>query len=266
MAIPYEVLEPTFIAVVLGLAVLFVIAPALRLGPDTERRTRTIRLVTGTVLAIVIVGSLGLRALGAPIDPTSQPLHFGHSWSDGGPRLLAEMDLHPASGQGFPAVELLYAYAPGAEIRAGITLANDGDVPLTVTGFDSPANPNVRSVELRLPPQLSHNLPPPYPNEGTDDWSSEPFHPFEIPAHDEAGLAVEVTLGVCPGMTPVATLAPSASLIPASDPSLTGGFTALSDINVRYTALGISRTANIVLGGTIYIITSERNVYGCPPA
>src|ERR1035437_7675423 len=120
MAIPYEVLEPAVIAVVLGLSLLFLIAPGLRRGPSNVRRTRTIRIVTGAVLAIVVAGSLGFRALGAPIDPTSQPLLFGHSWSGGGPRLLAEMDLHPASGQGFPAVELLYAYAPGAEIRAGI--------------------------------------------------------------------------------------------------------------------------------------------------
>jgi hypothetical protein len=135
-----------------------------------------------------------------------------------------------------------------------------------VTGFDSEANPNVRSVDLRLPPQLSQDLPPTYPNEGSGNWSSEPFRPFEIPAHGEVGLAVAVTLGVCPGMSPVATLGPGASLVPESDPSLTGGFTALGSITFHYSALGISRSANVVLAGTIVIIASEPNVYGFPPA
>jgi hypothetical protein len=265
MAVPYEILEPACLAVAFGLALAFLIAPRIADLADGLPRARGIRLVTGSVLAMIVGVGLGLQALGAPIDPNNQPLHFGHAWGSADPRLLAVRQLLATSAD-TPQVQLLYAYSPGAEIRVGITLENDGAAPLTVTGIDSPAGPWVDSVQFRLPPQLSADLPPAYPNQGTDNWSSQPFHPFQIPAHGEVGLAAAVTLGVCPGMSPVPTLGPGASLMPESDPSLTGGFTALSDINVRYTAFGISRSAAIVLAGAIEIVTSARNVYGCPPA
>ncbi len=266
MALPYDLVGLVFVLVVGGLMVAWWAAPALAAGlprkftgeTDPLWRIRRVRRTVLVLLALVVAGAFGLRAAGAPLAPGDEPLGFGHAWGGDDPLLLGELD---ASPQG----EIFFAYAPGAEIRTGITLANDGNVPLTVTGLEPPPHPvYVRSYELRLPPGApTPDLPLVYPDEGAS-WTSEPFRAFEIQAHGEVGVGLAVTLNACPEMSPVPTLAPGASLMPAADPRFTRGFGAVDALRVRYTAFGISRTATVTLPMSLNVVTS--GVPECLPA
>jgi hypothetical protein len=257
VAIPYEALVGVAVIVVFGSAVAWLAAPMLAARYATGR-SRGIRVVIGVVLAILVVATAGLRAAGAPLAPSDQPLQYGHAYGGDDPRLLS-------IGRG-PGTQYMYAYAPGAEIRTGITLANDGDVPLTVTGLEPASIPNVRSIELRLSPGApTQDLLPVYPNEGSDRWSSEPFHPVEIPAHGEIGLGLAVTIGVCPGAPTRPTLAPGASLLPESDPSLGGVMAGIGELHIRYSAFGVARTAIVTMPFSM-VVVGQPNVTGCAPA
>lgn len=83
-----------------------------------------------------------------------------------------------------------YAYAPDAELRTGLL----------------------------------------YPDEGSERWLSEPFHPFTMPAHTTADVGIAITLGTCPSAQAQPTRAPEASLLRDSDPALSGGFGALDTL------------------------------------
>src|ERR1035437_9226574 len=86
------------------------------------------KVASAAVLAAIVVAALGLRYVGLPLAPSDQPLQFGKSYEVGGPNLLARVAGDPGSD------EFDFAYAPGAEIRSGITLQNTGGLPLSVTG------------------------------------------------------------------------------------------------------------------------------------
>ncbi len=268
MAISYEVIQPGSIAIVIGLVLLFLIAPKLA-GRAKTLRTKRIRIATGIALAVLVAGAIGLNTLGAPLDPASRPLRTGHAYGGDDPRLLAMRDL-PRSGTNPLLSEYDYAYSPGAEIRIAFTLANAGSAPLTVVAIESPPSLNVRSVEFRLPSAVNSGLPATYanqyPGQPPGALADRQFHSFEIPAQGEVGLATAVTMGECPGSSPVPTLAPGASLLPSADPSLAGGFDVFNVIDVRYVQFGIARTETIVLPFSMHAVTGETNVYGCPPA
>jgi hypothetical protein len=266
MAVPYEVFVVVVVGIVMGLLVAWRASDAItsrlwaRAGgsADAKRRARHVRTGCGLVFAVVLVSTVGARWLGAPLAPADQPLQFGHASVTGGPALIAS-----TSSAGDRSDD--YAYAPGAEIRDGITLENNGDVPLTVTGLANDSIPFIRSLELRLPSgPLTQDIPPLYPNGGSATWASEPFHPFEIPAHGEVGLALDVTVGTCSTISPVPTLAAGASLIP-DDPSFWGALTAVSELHVEYEAFGLARTATIELPFREVVI-GGREVTGCPPS
>jgi hypothetical protein len=76
VAVPYEVVEPAFIALVVALVLLILAAPRLA-GMGRFFRGPRFRIVTGTALVVVVGGALGLTALGAPLDPEGRPLQFG---------------------------------------------------------------------------------------------------------------------------------------------------------------------------------------------
>ena len=169
-----------------------------------------------------------------------------------------------------PPPEYDYAYAPGAEVRISFLLLNASKAPLTVSSIGAQASANVSSIQFRLPPILNSDLPAAYPNEypneSADAWASRPFQSFDIGAGEEVGLVASVTLGECPGASPVPTLAPSASPLPNSDPRLGGGFDVLSVLEVRYVQLGIARTETIDLPFYMHAVTGQANTYGCPQA
>ena len=213
--------------------------------------SRQVRRICALALVALAAGALGLNAFGAPLAPNSQPLTIGDAWGGDDPLLIAVSDVWPGTGQ------FQYAYEPGAEIRTGITLANQGNAPLTVTGLGPPAyGEYVAGYKFLLPPgPLTAELVPVYPGEGPI-WTSEPFHPFEIPAHGEVGLALAVDLRVCPQVIPGPTLAPGAS------PSYAGldypdGFGALAMLDVAYSAFGIARTASVPLQTTLDVVTGN---------
>jgi hypothetical protein len=266
VAVPYEVVEPAFIAFVVALVLLILAAPRLA-GMGGFFRGPRLRIVTGTALIVVVGGALGLSALGAPLDPGGRPLQFGHAFGGNDPRLLAMRGSPSLTGM---LQEYDYAYAPGAEVRISFLVLNASKAPLTVSSIDADTGANVSSIQFRLPPILNSDLPAAYPNEypneSADAWASRPFHSFDIAAGDEVGLVASVTLGECPGASPVPTLAPSASPLPESDPRLSGGFGVLSVISVRYVQLGIARIETLALPFTMNAVTNQTNTYGCPPA
>lgn len=264
MAVPYELLWWVAVLVVIGLAGLWLIAPRLAARSpaqtrDFAGRSQRIRIGSAALLVALVAVAVGARAAGAPLAPSDQPLVFGHAYGGDDPRLIALVD----SNEG-PQYD--YAFAPGAEIRIGITLSNNGSVPLTVTGLAPEPITTVRALELRLPPgELTADLVPAYPDEGSDRWASEPFHAFDVPAHGEIGLVLAVTIGTCPAIPPVPTLAPEASLLPGSDPSLAGTVTGVGELNFEYVAVGIARTAAIELPFSMVVIGTP-GTFGCPSA
>ena len=197
---------------------------------------------------VLILAALGLNALGVPLDPNSQPLAIGSAWGGDDPLLIAVAGDGPGTGS------FQYAYEPGAEIRTGITL---GNAPLTVTGLGPPAYGTfIDGYKFLLPSgPLTTDLVPLYPGSGPI-WTSEPFRPFEIPAHGQVGLGLAVDLRNCPKIVPGPTLAPGAS---PADVGLNYavGFGAADSLDVAYTAFGIARTATVPLQSPLEVVTGD---------
>ncbi len=270
MAIPYIFIELVGLLLCAGLAFAWWRAPALTRARGAEwepvalaERTRRLRTTIAAVFALLALLAAGLTWAGMPLAPNAEPIAWGNEWSGGDPRFLA----YRGSYDPFidtPPGQMIFAYAPDAELRAGITLVNNGPAPLTVSGIEPTQGPNVRSLTLRLPPEpLPSDLLPLYPNEGSSIWISEPFHPFTIPAHTQVGLALAVTLGTCPGAEPQPTRAPGATLLPDTDPRLNGGFGVVDTLRLDYTALGIARTASLRMPFAIVAATGQSG-FGCP--
>jgi hypothetical protein len=269
MSVPYEIVDLAFVLGAIGLLAAWGYAarvagrlPARLFGDaDAGQRTRRVRRGSVVLLVVLGLGLIGLSAAGAPIGPFDQPLSVGGSWGGSDPLLLAIEDVRPGPSQ------FLYAYRPDAQIRTGLTLANNGNAALTVTGLEPPEHPvYVRSYELLLPPgQLTLDLVPVYPGE-EPVWTSEPFYPFEIPAHGEVALGFAVDLNACAGLKPVPTLGPGTSLsseLGSSYSSYSSGFTAASQIRIDYTAFGVSRTATVSLQSALEVVTDSSRA-GCP--
>lgn len=265
MSVPYALVLAITAVLVAGIVIVWVAAPALaRSGAVPDRRVREVRIGAGGLLGVLVVLVAILSVAGMPLLPNAEPLHIGNAYGGDDPRLLAfRSDFTPPGTFG----QALYAYAPGAELRTGLQLANDGPAALTVTGLEPSGGPTVRSLALRLapgPPPAQITLPL-YRNQGSARWLSEPFHPFTIPAHDQVGVGLAVTLGTCASAQPQPTRAPGASLLPDSDPALNGGFGAVDTLRIEYTVLGIQRTAVLPLPLAIVVVTGQ-STFGCPPA
>ncbi len=265
MAIPYALVLAIAAVLVAGIVIAWFAAPALASsGSAPVRRVRQVQVAAGGLLGVLVVLVAVLSVAGMPLLPNAEPLRFGNGSGGDDPRLLGlRNDFTPPSTFG----QALYAYAPGAELRTGLQLVNDGPAPLTVTGLEPSGGPNVRSLALRLAPgpPPAHIMLPLYPNQGSARWLSEPFHPFTIPARDQVGVGLAVTLGTCASAQPQPTRAPGASLLPDSDPALNGGFGAVDTLRIDYTVLGIQRTAVLPLPLAIVVVTGQPT-FGCSPA
>jgi hypothetical protein len=258
VSIPYEALNVVWVVLIVVLGVGWLAAPRLedRLpahllgGPDPAGRIRFIRWSCVAVLLVVAVSMVGWGVAGAPLAFDHQPLAIGDSWGGDDPQLLAVKELGTGQSQ------YTYAYRPGGQIRTGFSLANQGSATLTVTGIDPPDDPAyVRSFELVLPPgPPGPDLVPVYPGEGPI-WTSEPFHPFDIPPYSEVGLGLAVNLADCPGLMAIPTLAPGTSIPSEIDQAYTAGFTAASQIRIHYAAVGVSRTVALILHGALNVAT-----------
>jgi hypothetical protein len=265
MSVPYQLVNLVFILAAVGLAIAGRSEASLARGlparwfraADGRPQTQRVRRGAVGLLIIVALAFIGLRAAGAPLGPSDQPLNVDGAWGGNDPSLLAIQD------DGIDPGEFIFAFQPGGQIRTGLTLANNGPAPLTVTGIEQPVHLGAdRSFELLLPPgPLGPDLPPVNPGDGPV-WTSEPFHPFEIPAHADVALGLAVNFDACPGAMPVPTLAPGSSLEPQIDPSFTSGFTAASEITLDYTVLGISRSAKLTLHSGLAVVTN--GLIDCP--
>lgn len=264
MTVTYELVEGLAVLILGGFILLWWNAPWLAKRTSANpgfptvamSRSRTIRTASAAVLAAIVVAAVGLRYVGVPLAPFDQPLQFGQSYEAGGPSLLARVD-----GQTLGSAEYDFAYAPGAEIRSGITLQNTGGLPLSVTGVVEDSTPYVSSVELRLPAD------PTAPNAPLDSGVNGPFRPFTIPAHGEATLAMVVIVGKCPTIPPTPTQAPDASNAAVVDdsPPSGGALTSVSEIRIGYTVLGLARTATIRLPFS-QVVIGPPGTNGCPTA
>ena len=262
MTVNYELVEGLAVLMLCGLLLVWRNAPWLvgRLsaspGSSTaaEGRSRRLRVASAAVLAAIVVAAVGLRYVGVPLAPFDQTLQFGRSYEGGGPNLLARV-----AGQTLGSAEYDFAYAPGAEIRSGITLQNTGGLPLSVTGMVEDPIPYVSSVELRLPAD------PISSNAELDSGANGPFHPFTIPAHGEATLAMVVIIGKCPTIPPTPTQAPDASnaAVVGDSPPSGGALTSVSEIRIGYTVLGLARTATIRLPFS-QVVIGPPGTNGCP--
>lgn len=263
MAVPYELIVAIAAIIVVALAIGWWRAPLLvpaGSGPGPVRRRR---MAAGAVLAGLMVLAGALDVAGMPLLPNAQPLRVGGAAGGDDPRLLGFRTGFAADGR---IGEALYAYAPRAELRTGLQLANSGPAELIVTGLEPSGGPQVRSLALRLAPgdpQQSAILLPLYPAEGSTPWMSEPFHPFRIPAHGEVAVALAATLGTCAGAQPQPTRAPGATLWPEGAPVADGGFGAVDTLRLDYTVLGVQRTAVLPLPLAITVVTGG-NTFGCP--
>lgn len=260
MSVPYQLVNLLFILAAIGLLIAWRSAAGLaaRLparwftAPNGALHTRRVQRSAAALVIILALAFVGLRALGAPLGPSDQPLNLDGAWGGADPSLLAIQVNDDGSNQ------FMYAFQPGGQIRTGLTLGNDGNATLTVTGIEQPDHLGFdRSFELLLPPEpLGPDLPPVYPGAGPA-WTSEPFRPFQIPAHGDVGLGLAVNFEACPGMKPVPTLAPGSSLEPQVDPKYTSGFTAASEITIDYMVLGISRSAHLTLQSVLGVIMNS---------
>jgi hypothetical protein len=260
VVVAYELVEGFAVLIVAGFLLVLRMAPALarRLttagsSADAEGASHRLRVASAAVLAAIVVAALGLRYVGLPLAPSDQPLQFGKSYEVGGPNLLARVAGDPGSD------EFDFAYAPGAEIRSGITLQNTGGLPLSVTGVIEDSTPYVSSVELRLPAD------PISSNAELDSAANNPFHSFTIPAHGEASLALVVTIGRCASIPSTPTQATGDSTAAADDhgPALGGALTSLSTIRLGYTVLGMARIATVRLPFRLVAI-GPPGTGGCP--
>jgi hypothetical protein len=232
VGVSYELVVAAYLAVAFGLLFAW-----LATGAVVRRRIQFVSIA-------VVASPFVLFALGAPLRPDEQPLADGDLGGGDDPALLQVTNV----GDG--RFQYTYAFQPGGEIRTGISLANNGNVPLTVTGVGPPEHPiYVREYKFLLPPGGPATGPVTvFP--GVDPtWTSDAFKPFEIPAHSEVVVGLAVDLTSCPDLKPVPTLAPGESLIPDGDLTYSMGFGAADLLPVDYAAFGISRTAIVELQG-----------------
>jgi hypothetical protein len=249
MGVPYAIVIAAYLAAGFALLLGWLLA-----GTGVRRRI--------LALAVVLVASpFVLIVLGAPLRPDEQPLADGDLGGGDDPALLQVTDV----GSQF---QYTYAFQPGGEIRTGISLANNGNLPLTVTGVGPPEHPiYVRGYKFLLPPGGPATGPVSvYP--GVDPtWTSDGFKPFEIPAHSEVVVGLAVDLTSCPDLKPVPTLAPGASLIPEGDLTYSTRFSAADLLPVDYAAFGISRTAIVELQAYMNVAvanSSNIDMPNCP--
>lgn len=261
MGVPYGFVVDAYVLAAVGLLVAWLgagqvaehLPPALSARIEPGRRVRWVRRGCLALAVALVAGTFVSVALGAPVRPDEQPLAAGDQWGGVDPALLQIMPVGDGRAQ------FTYAFQPGGEIRIGITLANSGNVPLTVTGVGPPTHPiYVRGYKFLLPPGgPTPELVAVFP--GVDPtWTSEAFQPFEIPAHSEVSLGLAVDLTSCPDLKPVATLAPGASLLPEDGlNNYSTGFSAADVIQVDYAAFGISRTAAVELATYMNVATGN---------
>ena len=203
---------PPAFAVLVAIAVLAVLVRvwfrAPTIGMRFGRPTRLLRVLIG-----VSAVALGIGTVVVSVAPSIGP---GSIFGGSDPHLVAILST------GHPGSAYIYAYGRNAELRQVISVRNGGPVPITVLGIGTLTTPYIQGVALRLAPGgPTIEVALLRPGGPGQRWFSEPFAPFELAPGQETTASLVVQLTDCPGIRPLATLAPGAA-IPAELPSGTG--------------------------------------------
>jgi hypothetical protein len=268
VALPLDGLPLILIALVpIALAVLLIVSLVRRYS--TEGRAtlaadpswsglfpkRSLRAWLARLVAVSL--AVALLVLGCDLFQFSQsaPLTYG---SSEGLDPAAGLGSRQATGGG--ADEWYVAYRPDGQIDTTIELANQGDLPLTVTSFDSqrflgsqPAGPWISSVELRLPPGATMG------GSYEEGYYAEAFHPFEIPAGGSASLLMIVHLKDCPAAVAGPSPVPGAWTENAYYWPTTGSVD-FGELPLRYSVLGIEREADVRMNVAVGLVFGSKDV------
>jgi hypothetical protein len=206
-----------------------------------------------------VLAVAALVAVGCGLFQFSQstPLQYGSSGSGG--------NLGSRIGTGGGVDETYSAYVPGGQLELLVSLANDGDLPLTVTSFDQerflseqPAGAFISSVEFRLPPGASYICNPSPEESYPGGLCTQPFHPFELRPENQTVLMLIVHLKDCRSVMPGPTLAPGATYSQNYLP--TTGYVTFDELPFRYSVLGIERETNVSMFDAVSLVFGSRVV------
>lgn len=221
-----------------------------RLRAIRSPRAWILRLLGAVLVAILIVVGCDLVRFSQ-----SSPLQYG---SSEGIDPTLELGWRNSAGG---SEETYLPFVPGSQLPATLELSNQGDLPLTVTSFDTqrfraeqPAAAFISSVELRLPPGATMG--------GSYEvgYYSEPFHPFELPPHGDTSLVVILHLKACPSVAPGPTRA--ANPIPIENYLPTTSYVTIGELPFRYSILGVERETEVRLNEALGLVFGS-NVVTC---
>jgi hypothetical protein len=210
----------------------------------------------GTLLAAVLLVA-GCNLFGVS---QSAPLHVGGGFS-GDPTSF--LGYRSATGNGSD--EEYERFVPGGQVTLGVSLANLGNQPLTVTSFDverfltgQPAGAFIASVELRPPGAPTIGCSSYSADSSSSDVCTAAFQPFELPPGGETSLRLILHLKNCALVAPGPTPAPSgeyqANYLP------TTGYATFIDLPFRYSMLGMERETDVRMYQAVGLVFGSNSV------
>lgn len=206
-------------------------------------RAWALRLAAVMLVAALIVVGCDLFQLGQ-----SAPLTYG-GFEGADPSLTIGYRNGTAAGNG----ETYLSFVPGGQLRIDLELSNEGQLPLTVTSFDTqlfgeqPAAPFISSVEFRLPPGATMGAGGP-----ADDYYTQPFHPFEIPPRGSSTMLMVLHLKTCPSVAAGPTPGPNAFSNNGYLP--TTGYVTIGMLPFRYSVMGIEQETYVLLNEALGLV------------
>jgi hypothetical protein len=214
-----------------------------------SRRSSVLRMLGVLLAAALIVVSWDLLQF-----TQIAPLQYGSVWGSDPTHTLGSR----TSVGGGPE-ETYMAFVPGGQLRLTLTLANSGQLPLTVTSFDTerfrvdqPAGAFVSSVEILLPPGAT------FGGWSPADYKTEAFHPFELQPQSQTEFALVLHLKVCGSVAPGPTPAPDATSDGTYLP--TTGYVTIGELPFRYSVLGVEREIDVPLSEAIGLVFGSKAV------
>lgn len=224
--------------------------PGAGLRRTRSRRSSVLRMLGVLLAAALIVVSWDLLQF----TQTAPPLQYGSGFGSDPTHTLG----YRMSAGGGPE-ETYMAFVPGGQLRLTLTLANNGQLPLTVTSFDTerfrvdqPAGAFVSSVEILLPPGAT------FGGWSPADYHTEAFHPFELQPQSETEFALILHLKDCRSVAPGPTPAPDATSNGTYLP--TTGYVTIGELPFRYSVLGVEREIDVPLNEAIGLVFGSKAV------
>jgi hypothetical protein len=215
--------------------------------------SRRARLARG--LAVLLSGALIAVGCGLLQFAQSTPLTYGGWEGVGKPADILGTRMGTETGW----AEQYVAFVPGGQLQVGIDLANNGDLPLTVTSFDlarfqaeQPAGGYVASVELRLPAGATMD------NSYDIGSYTQTLHPFELPPQGISSLWLVLHLRTCHSLLPGPSPEPSA--VSNTDYLPTTAYVTFGELPFRYSVLGIERETDVRMPVSVGLVFGSNAV------